>query len=213
MRSTLSIAGEGTIKVVPEEATVTLGVSAFAESAEEAQQKNAEVLTAVTECVKSFSIDEKDISTGEISVREQYDYEQSPPEITGYVVYADLTVTVRDMDVLGSLISEAFAAGATDISGPEYSAGDTDALYQAALAEAVENAKQKANTIAQSAGVLLSEVPISITEQGTQDSGMLYSTRALNDTAAAEDTSLAAPIEVPEIEVTAAVNVVYEITK
>ena len=147
MRSTLSIAGEGTIKVAPQEATVTLGVSALAESAQEAQQKNAEILTAVTECVKSYSIDEKDISTGEISVSEQYDYESNPPKLTGYVVYADLKVTVRDMTILGSLISDAFAAGATNISGPDYSAGDTNALYQQALAQAVETPNRRRTSL------------------------------------------------------------------
>ncbi len=212
MRSTLSIAGEGTIEVTPQEATVTFGVSAYAESAEEAQQKNAETLTAVTTCVKGYSIGEKDISTGEISVREQYDYKANPPKLTGYEVYADLKVTVRDMTILGDLISDAFAAGATNINGPEYSAGDTNVLYQQALAQAVENAKQKADIIAQSAGVVLSVVPISITEQSAQNNPILYSTRAVGETSDV-NASVSAPIEVPEMEVTAQVNVVYEITK
>lgn len=138
--------------------------------------------------------------------------------MVGYEVYHTVNVKVRDMDVLGSLISEAVAAGASDVSGPEYSIEDDSEAYLQALGMAVESAGAKARAIAAGAGVRLTNLPISIDENGGADSAVVYddTNKTLKPQAAAapaEDALTEAQTVMPTIKVTATVDATYQIMR
>ena len=126
------------------------------------------------EVIKARGIAEEDIETGYLNINEVRDYSKNTSKVVGYEVYHTVNVKVRDMDVLGSLISEAVAAGASDVSGPKYSIEDDSEAYLQALGMAVESAGAKARAIAAGAGVRLTNLPISIDENGGADSAVVY---------------------------------------
>lgn len=217
-RSTINVTGKGEVVLDPDIATVGFTVYATAAEPSEAQQENTELMSAVLDVIRSKGVAEDDIETGNLNIREVYDYDKSPARIVGYDVYHNVEVTVRDMSVLGSLISEAVAAGASSISGPEYSVEDDSAAYLEALSLAVASANAKAETIAAGAGGRLANLPVSLSEYG----GVNYAVR----TYAADNAVAMAPMEeaaesglaeaetlVPKIEITATVSGVYQIIR
>ncbi len=213
-RSTVRVTGTGTVSIKPDIAEVGFTVRAQEKDVSEAQQNNAKLMEAVLEVIKARGIAEEDIETGYLNINEVRDYSKNTSKVVGYEVYHTVNVKVRDMDVLGSLISEAVAAGASDVSGPEY---DSEAYLQA-LGMAVESAGAKARAIAAGAGVRLTNLPISIDENGGADSAVVYDdtnkTLKPQATAApAEDALTEAQTVMPTIKVTATVDATYQIMR
>ena len=215
-RSTVRVTGTGTVSIKPDIAEVGFTVRAQEKDVSEAQQNNAKLMEAVLEVIKARGIAEEDIETGYLNINEVRDYSKNTSKVVGYEVYHTVNVKVRDMDVLGSLISEAVAAGASDVSGPEYSIEDDSEAYLQALGMAVESAGAKARAIA--AGVRLTNLPISIDENGGADSAVVYddtnrTLKAQATAAPAEDALTEAQTVMPTIKVTATVDATYQIMR
>ncbi len=218
-RSTINVTGKGEVVLDPDIAQVGFTVYATNEDVSAAQQENTQLMSAVLSVIRSKGIAEEDIETGNINIREVYDYDKSPARIVGYDVYHSVEVKVRDMEVLGGLISDAVGAGASSVSGPEYSVEDDSAAYLEALSLAVQSATAKAETIAAGAGARLANLPVSLSEYG----GVNYAVRSYaadNAVAmapmeeAAEESGLAkAETIVPKIEITATVSGIYQIIR
>ena len=216
-RSTINVTGKGEVVLEPDLATVGFTVYSAAKDPSAAQQQNTQLMAAVLDVIRSKGVAEEDIETGNLNINEVYDYDKSPARIVEYNVYHSVEVKVRDLNVLGSLISDAIGAGASSISGPEYSVEDDSAAYLEALTLAVQSANAKAETIAAGAGGRLANLPISLSEYG----GVNYAVRTY-----AADNAVAAPMEeaaesglaaaetvVPKIEITATVSGVYQIIR
>ena len=215
-RSTVRVTGTGTISIKPDIAKVGFTVRAQEKDVSDAQQQNAKLMEAVLEVIKARGIAEEDIETGYLNINEVRDYSKNTSKVVGYEVYHTVNVKVRD--VLGSLISEAVAAGASDVSGPEYSIENDSEAYLQALGMAVESAGAKARAIAAGAGVRLTNLPISIDENGGADSAVVYddTNRTLKAQAAAEpaeDALTEAQTVMPTIKVTATVDATYQIMR
>ena len=207
-RSTVRVTGTGTVSIKPDIAEVGFTVRAQEKDVSDAQQQNAKLMEAVLEVIKARGIAEEDIETGYLNINEVRDYSKNTSKVVGYEVYHTVNVKVRDMDVLGSLISEAVAAGASDVSGPEYSIEDDSEAYLQALGMAVESAGAKARAIAAGAG----------DENGGADSAVVYddTNRTLKAQAAAEpaeDALTEAQTVMPTIKVTATVDATYQIMR
>lgn len=217
-RSTINVTGKGEVVLEPDIATVGFTVYSTAANPSDAQQKNTELMAAVLDVIRSKGVAEEDMETGNLNIREVYNYDKSPARIVGYDVYHSVEVKVRDLSVLGSLISDAIGAGATSLSGPEYSVEDDSAAYLEALSLAVQSANAKAETIAAGAGGRLANLPVSLSEYGGVNYGVR--TYAADNAVAmavmeeAEDSGLAAAETVmPKIEITATVSGVYQIIR
>lgn len=221
-RSTVNVTGTGVVTVKPDIATVGFTVYAEGEDPSEAQQENAKLMAAVMEVIRGKGIAEDDIETGQLNIREMYNYDKSPARIVGYRVYHSVEITVRDMDVLGSLISEAVAVGASSITGPEYSIEDDSEAYLEALTLAVASANAKAQTIATAAGagIRLANLPVSITEYSGADYAVLsydvpsdlrVESTIMEDVA--EDDVAEAEALMPRIEITARITGVYQLMR
>ena len=217
-RSTINVTGKGEVVLDPDIATVGFTVYSTAANPSDAQQENTQLMAAVLDVIRAKGIAEEDIETGNLNIREVYDYDKSPARIVGYDVYHNVEVKVRDLSVLGGLISDAIGAGASSISGPEYSVEDDSAAYLEALTLAVQSANAKAETIAAGAGGRLANLPVSLSEYG----GVNYAVRSY----AADNAVAMAPMEeaagsglaaaetvVPKIEITATVSGVYQIIR
>ena len=217
-RSTVKVSGTGTVNIKPDIAKVGFTVRAQETDVSEAQQRNAKLMESVLAVIRGKGIAEEDIETGYLNINEVRDYSKNTSKVVGYEVYYTVNVTVRDMDVLGSLISEVVAAGASDISGPEYSIEDDSEAYLQALGMAVESAGAKAKAIEDGAGVNLANLPISIDENGGADSAVVYdepneNLRSKAAVMAAEDSLAETQTVMPTIKVTATVDATYQIMR
>jgi uncharacterized protein YggE len=101
-----------------------------------------------------------DISTGSITVRR---VERGKRPV--YRASESVTVITHSPEVAGELVAAGVTAGATGTRGPRFFVGDREAAYNAALVEALERAKTKAEMLAAAAGATLGPA-ITITESG-----------------------------------------------
>jgi uncharacterized protein YggE len=114
-------------------------------------------------------------------------------------------VTVRDLDKLGDAIDNALAAGATSLDGVSFRVADQAAAEQQARQAAMDEAKAKAKTLADAAGVSISGVA-SISETVAPVPYPVYYGFAA---AGAPSADVKTPVAAGSTEVTVTVAVVY----
>jgi uncharacterized protein len=162
---TLSVSGSGKVTVVPDIATVDLGVSVERPTAKAARQAAAAAMTRVVDAIRRIGIDDKDIATVNVSLGPVYDYPSgSSPRVRGYQLDNTVTVTVRNLDQLGDVLDDGVTAGATTVQGISFDVADRAAAEAQAREAAVKDAKAKADTLANGLGIHISGVA-SVSEQ------------------------------------------------
>ncbi|HEW93595.1 hypothetical protein DRN87_04495 [Candidatus Geothermarchaeota archaeon] len=149
----IEVYGVGTIRVEPELAIIILGASTKAEKAIQAIQENAVIINNVTRVLTELGISEEDIETIRYDLYPKYS--SSGEILLGFCVDHMLKIRVRDLDIVGEVIDKAVAAGANRISSITFtvSSDKLATLRDEALKDAVEDARKKAETIADSLGL------------------------------------------------------------
>ena len=156
---TLSVDGDGKVTLIPDMATISIGVHSENKNATEAVASNNSQAQAVIAALKSFGIADKDIRTRNFSIypRQEWGKDGERLGIT-YVVDNTVVVTVRDLDKIGEILDATIKAGANNIGGISFDVADRESAYQDALAAAVENARARAEAMAKAAGVSIEKV-------------------------------------------------------
>ena len=155
---TISVDGTGKAAAKPDVATVYFGVESRGKNAAEAQTKNTESMNGLLAKVKGLGIGEDDIQTSSYNSNEDFDYTQAGRVSKGWVVSQQVTVKVRDVSKISSVLATAGQNGATNISGPTFTIDDPSNLLAQARAKALEDAAKKAAALAASLGVRLERV-------------------------------------------------------
>jgi len=205
--TTLNLSADGEVKVVPDQATITLGVQTKAATAAEAMAGNAAQMNQLVAAIRRAGVADRDIQTAQISVSAQYDYQQNQsPRLTGYLATNDLSITVTDLKRLGPTIDAATAAGANQINGVSFGLKNPAAAEDAARRAAVDALKAKADLYAQATGYRLTRL-INLSEGGgsasqpIQARGMMYAAAAKAPT----------PVSAGELTIRISINGLYEL--
>ena len=169
----ITVSGSGNTLVPADTAIVTLGISARDKDVLKAQQKANETIAAIRAVLADNGIAPGDINTGYLNIYAVYDYSSDMEEISAYNANSTLAIRLSDMTVVGQVIDLAFGAGANMLNGIEFSASDTDEARASALKEAVQDAKAKAEVLAEAAGLKITGIEV-ISEGATYsyDSGL-----------------------------------------
>ncbi|SIS99979.1 hypothetical protein SAMN05421759_10966 [Roseivivax lentus] len=203
----LSVTGRGEAVAVPDMATIRLGVVAQEDTAAAALDATSEVAARIIARLESFEIAARDVQTSGLSLQPvytRYDRDNGkPPEITGFRASNQVTVRVRDLDVLGDVLGAVTGDGANSLDGLSFGVSDEAPLLDAARRAAVADARAKAELYAEAAGVSLGRV-LSIGEQG----GGVPMPMPMAEMRMAADS---VPIAQGETGYSAQVSVVYEI--
>jgi len=166
----ISVTGEATISAPPDVAQIDAGVASDAKTAREASEANNAAMGKVLAALKSSGIDDKDYQTARLSLQPQYanrpGYSGSAPTaIVGYRASNRVTIKLRDVAKVASVIDSLVAAGANDIGNINFSVSQASKLLDEARDKAVADARRKAEIYARAAGVTLG-APLSIVEGG-----------------------------------------------
>ena len=152
-RPTLSVEGTGEANAAPDQATVAIGITTHAADAAKAQNDNAWTAAQIQNAIAALGIDAKDIQTQNYSFRPTYRTEENRRgEINGYTVDNTVLVCVRDIELTGKVVDAALSHGANEISSLSFTASDARALRKVALKNAIADARDKADIIAQGLG-------------------------------------------------------------
>ena len=205
--NSIQVNGQGRVWVAPDKADINLAVEIHAKTAKAAREQTAKAMSAVIDAVKDLGIADKDIQTSYVSLSPEY---ADGNKIIGYQLSNQLTVVVRDVDKVGTVIDTAVEAGgnAARVQGLSFAVeNSTDALAQA-REKAYGDAHAKAAQYAKLAGVGLGRA-LHISEgSGVPPAPVFYTQeRAMMKSMAAADT----PVQAGQQEVAVSVDVEFAI--
>ncbi|MEO0388452.1 MAG: SIMPL domain-containing protein, partial [Pseudomonadota bacterium] len=153
------VAATGTAQASPDMATLMLGVSRQASNASEAMDAAGAAARDVIDLIFETGIEARDVQTASLNLNPVWDQGNARPrQVLGYEASTMLTVRVRDLSLLGALLDGAVADGANRLNGLSFGIANPEPLEQAARADAVAQARIKAETLAEAAGVRLGPV-------------------------------------------------------
>ena len=202
----ITVSGSGSVFGEPDIAVVTLGVEAQADSVGDARTQAAERMDGMISALKDGGVADEDIQTTRFSVQPLYDFTDGRQVLRGFIVSNVATVKIREIDNTGTLIDAALEAGG-DLSRVEslnFTIDDPSALEEEARTKAVEDAAQRAQTLADAAGVELGKAR-SIVESR---SPIVPGDFARDEASQAAGGALT-PVELGQLEVQVDVQVVY----
>jgi len=166
MEKLVTVTGEATVAVAPDAAVIRIGVTSQDKTAREASEANAKQMTAVLAAIKDTGIADRDIQTSRLSLQPQYDANKSGnARLTGFQASNQVTVRIRDIDKLATVLDRAIASGANEMSGIEFVISEQSKMLDQARDDAIADARRKAELYAKAAAARIGNV-VSISEEG-----------------------------------------------
>lgn len=168
---TITVNGSGSTFGEPDMATITLGVEQRSDNIADAYSQVNQTLDTIVQQLNELGISENDIQTADLSI---FTENQPPTPMQGemaenqpqnsFRVMNRINVIVRDLSLVEEVIDTAVSAGANNIFGLNFSIQDTSALEADARVEALEQARTRAQQIADALNVELGAVQTVIEE-------------------------------------------------
>ncbi|MDF1519100.1 MAG: SIMPL domain-containing protein [Brevefilum sp.] len=157
---TMGVSGTGRVTVVPDIAAINIGVRSEAENVTDALDTNTAQASRISRALQELGIEEDDIQTSNFNVYPSDRYDPMTGQVEGryFVVENTVNVTVRDLTSLGAVLTAVVEAGANNIYGINFDVEDREAAVAEARKLAIEDAKAKAQDIAEESGVELGEI-------------------------------------------------------
>src|SRR4051794_14716558 len=152
----ISVTGEATVSVPPDQAQIDGGVTSEAKTAREASETNNAAMGKVLLALKGAGVEEKDYQTSRLSLQPQYPPNPNragPAVISGYRASNRVTIKLRDVTKVASMIDVLVAAGANEIGGIHFMVSQASKVLDEAREQAIADARRKAQIYAKAAGV------------------------------------------------------------
>ena len=168
MPPAISVTGEANVSLTPDLAQIDGGVTSDAKTAREASEANNAAMGKVLLALKGAGIDEKDYQTSRLSLQPQFAANYKPSDRAGIVSFRAsnrVTVRIRDVTKVASVIDVLVGAGADEIGGINFTVTQASKHLDEAREKAIADARRKAEIYARAVGVTLGD-PISISEEG-----------------------------------------------
>lgn len=147
---TINTQGTGIVTVEPDMATFSVGMEARNEELKVAQDEVTDEANAITAMLIGSGLEEKDIRTSSYKVTpvNKYDRNGNFVEIEHYVVSMSISITVHDIELVGTLLDQSVALGADYVSSISFSVSNPDPYIQEARKLAIADARLKAEDYA-----------------------------------------------------------------
>jgi uncharacterized protein YggE len=142
------VSGEGVIKVAPDQAWVRIGTESRSKVPKEAQQRNAEVMTAVQQKLAALGIPKDAIRTVGIDLQPEFDYQNGRQTLRGYLARNTIEVRIDDFAKVGDVLDAAASSGATNVHDLRFDVKNRETVERQALERAVADATAKATAVA-----------------------------------------------------------------
>ena len=156
---TISVSGKGEAIGIPDIAKIQLGYSVEKYKVSDAQKDNSEKMNIVIEKLKKdYSIESKDIKTTNYNINPQYNWNEGKQLFRGYRVSQNLDIKIRDISKLSDILDLAGTLGLNQVGSLNFDIDNKDKLEQEAREKAIKAAKEKAEALAEVAGLKLGKI-------------------------------------------------------
>ncbi len=209
----LIVNGSAQILAMPDEAVVRLGIVRQSQNAQAAQEQANGVAQEILAAIEKVGIRPNQIKTARLTLSPVYaprgPDSRDAPRIVAYNATNTVSVRLDNLSSVGAVIDAGLKAGANQLEGVQFSLRNELPSRQQALKQAVEEARSKAQAMADASRVNLVEV-LEITEGNVSvvpvrlGGGVAYASSATGQ--------VQTPVSAGDIEVNATVTIRYRIS-
>ena len=202
---TVEVSGTAQVTVLPDIASFSIQVSEKAETTSEAQQKANQKMSVLLATLREANIQDRDLQTTMINLRPNYDYIDNKQVLAGQVASQTVSVTVRDLNNIGSLIDSLGQVSSITLNSISFDKEDKSQAKSEARDLALANALAKAEQYASQVN-MKTTTPITISEYSVASNP--YNPRMMSMAAASYD--MATEISAGTLMITSTVSLVME---
>jgi uncharacterized protein YggE len=199
--ATVTVQGEGVVKAKPDVVVLTIGVRTEGTNVKQAQEENAALSAKLLDSLKQLGITEQNIKTLSYTITPQYEYVNEKAMLRGYQVEHLYEIIVLNVQKAGEVYEAAVANGANVAKGLVFRVSEPNAYYKQALVLAVQNAQEKARTIASTYNLNVNPIPISVVEESSHMPREFVAYSAVH--------SSAPPIQSGELEIISTIRAIF----
>lgn len=203
---TIEVTGTGRITYAYDTAEITLGVSEMSDSPTAAFKAMSEQINKVVAAMKAKGITESDLKTGYLNLSQEYDWKDGTQTLRGYRATNSLTIKVKDLNQVPTVMEAAVTAGANQVQGVNFTLANQGALQDQATDAAIDNARAQADRAAKRLGLTVAGVQ-KVQVYNQSSSPMPYLTARM----AMDSISAAPAVYGGSGEYSASVSIVFEL--
>ena len=137
----ISVAGEGKVKVVPDQATISATVETKGNVAKDVKKQNDQQMEAVLKVIKKMNLSPADYRTQRVSLNPVYDYEKKK---TSYNATQTVEIVLRDLSQYDDLMEGLVNQGINRIDNVIFQSSKLAQYQSEARKLAMKDAKLKA---------------------------------------------------------------------
>lgn len=201
----INVSGEGKIKVTPDEADISIGVTNTGADANDVKKANDATIDAVIKFLKSQKLSPADYQTDRVNLNRNYDYTKKK---YSYVASQTITIHLKDLSRYDAIMMGLTDAGVNQINGVAFKTSKQEQYESEARVKAVANANKKAADYTNALGQKMGKaIMITDNTQTYYPQPIMRMAMAKNEGADMQNETLA----LGEIEITANVNISYQL--
>jgi len=208
---TITATGTSESTIKPDKVEVYVKVYTQGDSADQVKDNNTKISNSIIAALKKEGLTDSDIETTQyyLNPRQRYDEKTNTYVQDGFELYNGLKVSSSNLDLAGKIIDVSVNAGATGIDSVQFtlSKNKEEEARTEALKMASQNARKKAEAVAEGLNVKLGEIQ-SISESNFNIFPYIY---AKEDIAISSGAALPPQINPQNLQISATVSVIYKL--
>lgn len=192
----ISVTGKCSVEVPPDRTSVTF-VSTFTEKqSQNAAKKATDTYESIRQELQKMNLRDLELQTTSFNISEQFDYSGKKPVSNGFQASMGLLVATSDMKRMGEVlaISQKYNVQRTENFNSYLSAKIVKTSVEGCLAQATQNAKEKAEKIAGSVSAKVGDL-ITLSEGSVQQPRSM-----MEESFTAMRSDMAKSVSIPVIE-------------
>ncbi|RUO60555.1 SIMPL domain-containing protein [Pseudidiomarina insulisalsae] len=150
--STLTVAGSATVEATPDEVQLTLNIERSGMDIPALKAHVDDITANLLNYLRQQGVAERHIQSYAIRLFPQYRYTEGEQKLTGYQVNRRMVVDFTEPQLHTDFLEYALRNGVQRINEPSYRISDAEELYRQTVAQAIMNARAKAEHMATAAG-------------------------------------------------------------
>ncbi|MEK7063058.1 MAG: SIMPL domain-containing protein [Patescibacteria group bacterium] len=217
--NTITVEGQGRTTAIPNIATISFTVTGEGTNASQAQDAATKKINVAIDLLKKEGLEDEDVKTTSYNLSPKYSYPQpcyggvpcayDEQRVVGYTVNQSVEVKVRDTGAVGDLMTVLGDAGISQLYGPNFTVEDMDTVMAEARRLAIEEAKEKADVLADDLDVSLVRIVSFYENQGGYPP--VYYSKDMAMGGAVAESRPAPSVPAGENEIVVSVSITYEI--
>jgi uncharacterized protein YggE len=159
-RRSVNVTGQGEVSVKPDRARLSVAVDTANVVLREAEKETNRIVSAYLVELKSLGLKEEQISTAGVSINPEFVWDEKArrQKLVTYHARREIELRIDDLQKVGDVILKATAVGINQVNPPALESSNSKALSRQALVKATEDARSKAQLLADTLGVKLGVV-------------------------------------------------------